>query len=254
MDSTTINLNPEFENRLTTGHLPDGNTVSHINAKVMVSAGGIYSTANDMLKFLSAVLGLTPTPLSAPIEKTFVIRHRNQPNFGNTAIPWFDRSAYDPPGAEILCHGGTTRGYRAFLGIDKKKRHGIVILTNQTAIEPHFFGLILLQELPLSLHNMTHVVREVVGLGIGLDIEEHTGDWYITTVFPDSAAGKAGIAKGSVIDQINGASVRGKTVQECLSMMAGPAGTAVQLQLIHPETKQISTVKLIKRKYLNYLE
>lgn len=254
MDSTSINLNPRLRNRLTNGHLPDGKAVSHINLKVMVSAGGIYTNANDMLKFLAAVLGLKPTPLSAAIEKTFAIRHRDQPTFGNTAIPWFDRDAYHPPGTEILCHGGATRGYRAFLGIDRKKRRGIVILTNQTAIEPHFFGLTLLQGLPLSLHNMTHVIRENVGLGIGLDMDAQTGNLYITMVFPDSAAGKAQVVIGSIIKQINGVSVKGKTGQECLGMMAGPAGTTVQLKLIHPETKKISTVKLTKRKYLNYLE
>jgi C-terminal processing protease CtpA/Prc len=58
------------------------------------------------------------------------------------------------------------------------------------------------------------------------------------------------LSPGLMIREINGISVTGKTVQECLEMMAGPAGTKVRLQLSEPNHTETKTIELTRQKFL----
>ena len=254
MNHTGITLAPELRFRLTTGHYPDGRAAAHFDLKVMAPAGALLSTANDLLKFLSTSLNFDPSPLTPLIEETLVVRHKDVPRYGTTAMPWIDLGVYNPPGSEILSHGGGTDGYRTFLGIERNKRRGVVVLTNQRAVGPAYVGFALLQEMPLSQHNTTAFVQEVMGLGVSLAIDEGSKVLRITSVFPESSAGQAGLIAATVIEKINGISVTGKSIQESLQLMAGPAGTTVQLEIINPETQQTKTVELTKQKFLTSIE
>ena len=86
MDSTLITLTPELKSRLARGHWRDGKRSEHLDFQVMASAGSLLSTANDLLKFLSANLGFTDTHLGPLMAKTQVIRHTGSPKNGKTAI------------------------------------------------------------------------------------------------------------------------------------------------------------------------
>ena len=66
----------------------------------------MVSTANDLLKFLSAQLGFTESRLTPLMQQTHGIRHTNVPKFGTTAMPWVNDGIYVPPGSELLGHGG----------------------------------------------------------------------------------------------------------------------------------------------------
>jgi hypothetical protein len=68
----------------------------------------MLSTADDLLKFLSANLGFTQSSLRPLMEQMQVGRHHNQPEFGTTALPWYDWGVWSPPQSEILGHGGGT--------------------------------------------------------------------------------------------------------------------------------------------------
>ena len=83
-----------------------------------------------------------------------------------------------------------------------------------------------------------------------MDTDKKTGMPRIKTVFPKSPAGKAGLQAGLMIRKINGASVEGKSLKECLSMMGGPAGTKLRLELFDPAQKDAMTIELIKQKFL----
>lgn len=53
-----------------------------------------------------------------------------------------------------------------------------------------------------------------------------------------------------MILKINGVSVEGKSLPECLGLMGGPIGTKVRLDLIDPQRKETSSVELSRRKFL----
>lgn len=250
MDNTRIALTPEMKTQLARGHWADGKPSENLNFQVMAGAGSLLSTANDLLKFLSANLGFARTDLNPLLEEMQVIRHTGAPRFGSTAMPWLDEGLYQPPGSELLAHGGGGFGYLAFMGFDKKKRRGVVILSNQMVVNPSGVGWSILQGMELSRENITYFVREIVGTGIALDTDQQTGLLRITTVYPKSPAGQAGLSTGLVIRKIDGASVAGKSLQECLSLIGGPAGTRVKFEIINPERKETNTVELTRQKFV----
>ena len=55
-------------------------------------------------------------------------------------MPWLNEGVYQPPGSELWGHGGGGYGYLAFLGFDKKKRRGVVVLSKQMNVNPSGVG------------------------------------------------------------------------------------------------------------------
>jgi len=96
MDSTRITLAPEQQARLARGHWADGKPSENLGFKVQTSAGGLLSTASDLLKFLSANLGFAQTELTPRMEEMQIVRHTDSPRFGKTAMPWLDEKMYQP--------------------------------------------------------------------------------------------------------------------------------------------------------------
>jgi CubicO group peptidase (beta-lactamase class C family) len=88
MDSTVVTLTPELQARRATGHCPPDRRTDFIGLQELPGAGALFSTANDMLKFASARLGLTPCPLT-PLMKTTDGGH-NGGTFGFSTMLAFD--------------------------------------------------------------------------------------------------------------------------------------------------------------------
>ncbi len=250
MENTRITLPPALKARLARGHLDDGTSSEHFNLQVQAPAGSLLSTANDLLKFLSANLGFSQSPLTPLLEEMQVNRHTGSPMFGKTAMPWVDSGVYNPPGAELLGHAGGGYGTVAFVALDRQKRRGVIVLTNQMKVHPGGIGWTILQGMPFTRENITFLVREVVGIGIALGTDEKTGMPRIMTVYPKSSAGEAGLTVGLVIQKINGTSVEGKSLQECLGMMGVPVETKVRLELYDPQRKETRTAELARQKFL----
>jgi len=250
MESTCITLTHAQRDRLATSHLDDGVASERLHLKGMVGSGALLSTANDLLRFLSATLALTETHLKSQMEEMQKVRHTNSTEFGRTATPWWDQGVYNPPGADLLGHAGGTYGSKAFIGFDKAKRRGVVVLTNQARIAPNNVGWVLLQEVPLVPENIVSLVREVIGIGVAVESDKASGLLRVSHVFPNSSAGKAGLSKGLLVQTINDVSVERKALADCLTMLAVPNGTKVRLDLFDPEVKQNRTVELTRRKFI----
>jgi CubicO group peptidase (beta-lactamase class C family) len=250
MDSTRITLPPALKARMARGHWNDGTPSEPLILQVQAPAGSLLSTASDLLKFVSANLGFTQTHLTPLMVDMQVIRHTGVPMFGKTAMPWVDFGIYNPPGSELLGHGGGGFGNLAFIAFDKQKRRGVVVLTNQMKVDSQCIGWTILQGMPLTKENITFRVREVVGLGFALDTDEKTGLPRLLTVFPKSPAGAAGLSAGLVIQKINGIALEGKSLQECLRMTGGPAGEKAQLELFDPTRNETKVVELTRAKFL----
>ncbi|MBW4519628.1 MAG: serine hydrolase [Scytolyngbya sp. HA4215-MV1] len=123
MQSTRIQLTPELQTRLATGHTADGQPTPSWDLPTLAGR----STANDLLKLVAANLGLTPSALLSAMQLTHQVRHHTEnPNL-KIGLGWHVFTQY---GRTILWHDGETGGFSSFIGFDPKQRRGVVVLSN----------------------------------------------------------------------------------------------------------------------------
>ncbi|HXS61076.1 MAG TPA: serine hydrolase, partial [Candidatus Sulfopaludibacter sp.] len=109
-------------------------------SKPIEPGGGLYSTMSDMLKFISANIGLIKTKLDNAMQESHLIRHStglllpnnlqasfNKDNLGfYVGLGWIITTNF---GHEIIWHNGATPGgYNAFMAFNPTTERGIVIL------------------------------------------------------------------------------------------------------------------------------
>jgi CubicO group peptidase (beta-lactamase class C family) len=124
MTSTRITLDEWMRSRLAEGHDADGKPVGNWDFQALAGAGAIRSTAGDMLRFLSAQLGLGQTPLRAAI-KTSQIRRADAGAGQDIALGWHISTR-----TKALWHNGQTGGYHCYAAFIPEKRVGVVVLCN----------------------------------------------------------------------------------------------------------------------------
>ncbi|MCA9140335.1 MAG: serine hydrolase [Planctomycetales bacterium] len=249
MNDTRFTLSDEQKVRLAHGHMVDGTKADFWKFQAMQPAGGLLTTADDLLKFLSANLGLTETPLTPLMKQTHVFRHDGSQPFGRTAMPWYNNGVYNPPGSNVLGHSGGGAGTVAHVALDTANRRGVVVLTNQMKFHPSSVGWTLIQRMPFTHSNTSFAVREVVGVGIGLKKDNPTDDLTIIQVYPQSPAGELGLSVGTVITQIDDTTVEARDLPECLRLLSGDTNVRVKLHLRDKEGAE-SVVELIRRPFL----
>jgi CubicO group peptidase (beta-lactamase class C family) len=125
MDSTRFTLPPELQSRVATRHNQLGYTLSTLDCGALKPLNGLFSTANDLLKFLWA-LDQPPASLGPLME-------RSRGCF-----------FYASPGGETVYTGGGFFGCRALVGFDKSRRRGLVLLSTSADLMRNF-GDVLLQ-------------------------------------------------------------------------------------------------------------
>jgi CubicO group peptidase (beta-lactamase class C family) len=130
MTSTAIVLSPEMKTRLAVGHTIQSDrpvTTKNWDIPTLAGAGALRSTANDMLRLLAGALGLTQTPLAPSFaEQLSVRRPSDTPDF-EVAYGWRVQTKHR---TTIIWHGGSTGGYRSWIGFDPTARVGVVVLSN----------------------------------------------------------------------------------------------------------------------------
>lgn len=108
---------------LARGHDENGKPASNWDLDALTGAGGIRSTANDMLRYLKANMGASHSPLRAAM--TFAQQPRAEVGKGmRIGLGWMTTDK------GIVWHNGGTGGYRSFIGFTTDGRRGVVILTN----------------------------------------------------------------------------------------------------------------------------
>jgi CubicO group peptidase (beta-lactamase class C family) len=258
MDSTCINPTPQLKTRLAMGHDKTGNPSPPWNLQVYAPVGAVHSTANDLLKYVSAQAGLAPSVLAAAMEKTHVIRHTDSRGlveipgfgtFGQTAMDWTDRGAFQPPSMQLLGHAGGAGSYHAWVGFDMKQHRGVVVLSTANDLSVEAIGWTLLQQKPLTPTSTKDFEREIVGIGVALDLDKQTKSLVITKVFANSPAAQAGLSPGLIIQKIGDIPLDGKTLADSIKLLRGSAGTKVQLVLIDPAGKT-NSVEITRQKFL----
>jgi len=124
MNRTAIHLTPAMKADFIPGH---GYRMSKADAweiPALTGAGGIRSTANDLLIFLAANMGIIHSPLEAAMKKVRSV-HRSGDNGTESSLGWFITS-----GGNVPFHAGQTNGYYTFMAYDLHRKVGVVVLSN----------------------------------------------------------------------------------------------------------------------------
>jgi hypothetical protein len=97
---------------------------------IMPAAGGLYSTATDLLKLLAVAMDYQPSPLTDAMHLTWTTRRPMSSNGSEQALGW---TVIHEQGDELIVHDGGTFGYASSIAWDPVKRIGVVVLSNQVA-------------------------------------------------------------------------------------------------------------------------
>jgi CubicO group peptidase (beta-lactamase class C family) len=151
LQNTGLTLTPDMQSRLVVGHdavlQPSQYFASIPVYSLMPAAGGLVSSANDLLNFLSAVMSLEPSPLAPAMAATIHTR-RPKGNAGEEqALGWIVLKKGDD---EIYYHDGGSLGFSSSVAWDPKQRGAVVVLSNQMAGVNDIALHLLRKEIPLQ--------------------------------------------------------------------------------------------------------
>src|SRR5215471_1483519 len=119
-------LTDAMRSHLAPGHDDAGKAAKNWDFDALAGAGAIRSTANDMLRYLRANMGIDPSPLSAAMK----LAQRPLSDMAKTVrigLAWITTDK------GIVWHNGMTGGYGSFLGFVADGQRGVVILANTAA-------------------------------------------------------------------------------------------------------------------------
>jgi CubicO group peptidase (beta-lactamase class C family) len=181
LSNTTVTLTPAQRARLAEGYDETLKPALNWGFSVLAGAGALRSTANDLLKFLSANLGLTKSSLWPAMQLAQTPRQKTGPSSSfQIGLGWQITREF---GSELLIHNGQTGGYHSFIGFDPKNKRGVVVLAN-SANSIDDIGLHLLEK-KSALWTFESVQKEHVPIFLSPEIlEPYTGCYQMTPGIP----------------------------------------------------------------------
>jgi len=126
LQDTVVAIDPERAPRMLQGWHPGRRPASSWSFDGLRAAGGVRSTARDLLTLLRAELRPESTPLQQALKVTQAIhfhrRHRLE------GLGWHIMKT--PEGPLLHWQNGATGGFVGFVGFDLQNRNGLVLLSN----------------------------------------------------------------------------------------------------------------------------
>lgn len=131
MNDTSLTLSDSQRQRLAIGHDTYLDPASNWDFTSLAGAGGIRSTASDMLIFARANLSPPENETGRAIERAWK-QQRPALGFGGLAMGfgWMIN-----PRSETHWHNGGTGGYHSMLFVDRKKGRALIVLSNTSATD-----------------------------------------------------------------------------------------------------------------------
>lgn len=126
MDGTGYGMAGEVTPGLVRGH-EIADTVPHwTTTEAIWGAGGLRSTAEDLLRFIAANVGPADTDLQRAMREAHEPR---RPGSGEqqVGLAWLNSGEN---GRRIVQHSGSSAGFRAHIAFDPERRVGVVLLAN----------------------------------------------------------------------------------------------------------------------------
>jgi serine-type D-Ala-D-Ala carboxypeptidase/endopeptidase len=131
MNASGISVPDDIKSRFAKGHIAGKEVNLEFIPERIQSAGAMYSTTNDLLKYLSANMGLIETKINDAMHETHLIRH----SFGQSSnykslkdyigLGWTVTTDF---GKEVISHTGSIDGYTSIIGFNPSTQIGLVIL------------------------------------------------------------------------------------------------------------------------------
>lgn len=129
LDSTCVNQCDELRDRFATPHSLGEQADEAIFDDAMAGAGGVRSSGDDMLAFLSYAMDFDDSELQPAFELTQTPNHQiNEILY--TGLGW---AIIDNGDRNIVWHNGATHGFASFVGYDSDSEQGVIVLTNSQA-------------------------------------------------------------------------------------------------------------------------
>src|SRR5438105_7821523 len=149
MTNTDFELSPKMKSNLAPGHdsalqpAPAASTIPIYS--IMPAGGGLYSTANNLLTFLSQCLGYEPSPLAPAMNIALGNRRPVQPG-NEQALGW---NVYGKDPDQIIFRDGSSFGYASAMAYDPKAPVGVVVLTQRVGDVGDIVRHLLRRDFPL---------------------------------------------------------------------------------------------------------
>lgn len=128
MRNTYFTLPAALEPELAPGHDLNLNPTGRWDhSPLFQGSGGLHSSANDLLTFLSAAIGWTDTSLAPDFKAMLAIRRAGSISNLFASVGWTEM---DQDGQDMVYKQGGTGGYSSCIAFDSAKRLGVVVLSN----------------------------------------------------------------------------------------------------------------------------
>jgi CubicO group peptidase (beta-lactamase class C family) len=156
MANTTLRPTPEQQKALAQGHNRSGQNAQRWPVYAWYAAGGLRSTAQDMIGFGEANLGhndVNGKPVSAELIAAMQLAQKpiyTMPNgFNKQAMAWVNNMGGGNPNLHpVIVKNGGTVGFGTVIAINPTKDAAIFIGVNQAGAEPAEKGIEILRHLP----------------------------------------------------------------------------------------------------------
>jgi CubicO group peptidase (beta-lactamase class C family) len=155
MADTTLRPTPEQQKRLAQGHNRAGQDAPRWPVFAWYAAGGLRSTAQDMISFGEAYLGhkeVNGKPVSAELIAAMQLAQKpiyTMPNGNKQAMAWVNNIGGGNPNLHpVIMKNGGTAGFGTGIAINPTKDAAIFIGMNQAGAQPIAKGVEILRHLP----------------------------------------------------------------------------------------------------------
>jgi CubicO group peptidase (beta-lactamase class C family) len=151
MGDTTLRPTPEQQKRLAQGHSRAGQNAPRWPVFAWYAAGGLRSTAHDMISFGEAGLGhneVNGKPVPAELIAAMQLAQKpifTMPNGNKQAMAWVNDIRGGNP---VILKNGGTAGFGTGIAICPTKDAAIFISMNQAGAQPIAKGVEILRQLP----------------------------------------------------------------------------------------------------------
>lgn len=125
MNHTKITIQGTDNQYFAQGYDEKGKEAHAWDLNTLAGAGGIRSTTNDMVKYVEANMNKAPEKLQNAIDLTQKITFSQGQNV--LGLGWHFTTGKTHT---ITQHSGGTGGFRSFIGFDKERQIGVVVLSN----------------------------------------------------------------------------------------------------------------------------
>ncbi len=156
MADTTLRPTPEQQKRLAQGHNRAGHDAPRWPVYAWYAAGGLRSTAHDMISFGEANLGheeVNGKPVPAELIAAMQLAQKpiyTMPNGSNKqAMAWVNNMGEGNPNLHpVIVKNGGTSGFGTVIAINPTKDAAIFIGMNEVGANPAVKGIEILRRLP----------------------------------------------------------------------------------------------------------